>query len=255
MAKCKQTSCPKCLPGWLVQFGDLMSLLLVFFILLLSMASFDSKKVTEAIGSLTGTLSVLEGGTQTEVSPQRIQQATPIETTSETDETVNMLTTAVVEYQEMTKQASGPSMVIEEGEEGFMLRLPANLLFKPDSAEIESEDAKLFLRRVALIIDKLPPDIEVVARGHTDNVQPSEKSKYEDNWELSTARAVSVVKELITNSVGAKKLSASGNAEFKPIATNDTEEGREKNRRVDLHFLSQKRVQEDAVQKSILDAK
>ena len=83
MGKKKCPDCPKCLPGWLAAFGDLMSLLLCFFVLLLSMSTMDAKKVQEAIGSLAGALSVLEGGTKTEISRERQQQATPIETQEE----------------------------------------------------------------------------------------------------------------------------------------------------------------------------
>ncbi|MDD3506508.1 MAG: flagellar motor protein MotB, partial [Sulfurimonas sp.] len=87
--KNKCPECEKCLPMWLAAFGDLMSLLLCFFVLLLSMSSMDAKKISEAIGSLSGAMSVLEGGIKTEVSKRRIQESTPIESADETDEQVN----------------------------------------------------------------------------------------------------------------------------------------------------------------------
>lgn len=68
MGKKKCPDCEKCLPAWLAAFGDLMSLLLCFFVLLLSMSSMDAKKISEAIGSLSGAMSVLEGGIKTEIS-------------------------------------------------------------------------------------------------------------------------------------------------------------------------------------------
>ncbi|MBD3799001.1 MAG: flagellar motor protein MotB, partial [Epsilonproteobacteria bacterium] len=68
MGKKKCPDCPECMPEWLAAFGDLMSLLLCFFVLLLSMSSMDAKKVSEAIGSLAGAMSVLEGGEKTEIS-------------------------------------------------------------------------------------------------------------------------------------------------------------------------------------------
>ena len=69
--KNKCPECQKCLPGWLQTFGDLMSLLLTFFVLLLSMSTMDTKKVNEAIGSLSLALSVLEGGVKTEISKKK----------------------------------------------------------------------------------------------------------------------------------------------------------------------------------------
>jgi len=254
MAKKCKCHCQKCLPGWLQTFGDLMSLLLTFFVLLLSMSTMDAKKVQEAVGSLAGALSVLEGGIKTEVSRRRIQQATPIEETDETTETVNQLSRTVVEYNEMTQAADGPVVSLEESEEGFIIRLPANLLFEEASAEITNEDAKLFLKRIALIIDKLPNQTHISARGHTDNGQ-YRGDEFEDNWDLSAARGLSVVRELISYDVDPKRLSGSGHAEFDPIASNATAEGRAKNRRVDLYFFSLKENNKDRVENSILDMK
>ena len=88
MAKKCKCDCPKCLPEWLAAFGDLMSLLLCFFVLLLSMSTMDAKKVQEAIGSLAGALSVLEGGTKTEISRERQQITTPMEKQDETSQKI-----------------------------------------------------------------------------------------------------------------------------------------------------------------------
>ncbi len=251
MAKKKECACPKCMPGWLQTFGDLMSLLLTFFILLLSMSSMDAKKVSEAVGSLSLALSVLEGGIKTEISKKTVT-ATPIEDTVDTAEEVNLLSRTVVEFNEMTQAADGPVVSLEESEEGFIIRLPANLLFTRAGAEIDNEDAKLFLKRIALIIDKLPADTHISARGHTDNDRYG-GTEFKDNWELSTARGSSVVRELINNGVNPTKLSASGHAEFDPVASNATEEGKAKNRRVDLYFFTLKQKDKDKVQKSVLD--
>jgi len=161
MAKQKCPECETCLPAWLAAFGDLMSLLLCFFVLLLSMSSMDAKKVSEAIGSLAGAMSVLEGGSKTEISKQRIQESTPIESQSETSEQVNRVQQAVSDANEMMQKAQGPAVSIEEAQDGFMIALPAALLFKEGSAKIENEDALLFLKRMALIVDTLPNTVDV----------------------------------------------------------------------------------------------
>lgn len=253
MGKKKCPECQKCLPAWLAAFGDLMSLLLCFFVLLLSMSTMDAKKVSEAIGSLSGALSVLEGGVKTEVSKRRIQQATPIESTDETTETVNRIASAVIEANEMIKKGSGEAITVQEAEEGFVIRLPASLLFKPGSATIENEDALLFLKRIALIIANLPNDLEVSVQGHSDNVPPSAQSMFKDNWELSTARAISVLQELLKANISPDRMHAAGFSEYRPIATNETKEGRKKNRRVELHFFGKKQDDKNTLQKSILD--
>lgn len=253
MAKKKCPDCPECLPAWLAAFGDLMSLLLCFFVLLLSMSSMDAKKISEAIGSLSGAMSVLEGGTKTEISKQRIQESTPIESQDETSEVVNRVQQATADANEMMEQAEGPAIIVEEAEEGFVIELPAALLFKQGSATIENQDALLFLKRIALIIEELPNEMDVSVQGHTDDTGPGANSPFKDNWELSTARAISVLHELLLDGVKATRISASGYAEFKPVATNATVSGREKNRRVELHFFGKKNEKDVKINTSVLD--
>jgi len=251
--KNKCPECERCLPGWLAAFGDLMSLLLCFFVLLLSMSSMDAKKISEAIGSLSGAMSVLEGGIKTEVSKQRIQESTPIESKDETSQQVNRVASAVSEANEMIGKGKGPAVSLEEAQDGFVIELPASLLFKSGSATIHNEDALLFLKRVALIIGELPNETRVSVQGHTDNQGPGSKSPFKDNWELSSARAISVLQELLLDGVDPKRISASGYAEFSPKATNVTETGREKNRRVELHFFGAKPDDKEKVKKTVLD--
>jgi chemotaxis protein MotB len=252
----KKQNCPdceQCLPGWLAAFGDLMSLLLCFFVLLLSMSSMDAKKVSEAIGSLSGAMSVLEGGVKTEVSKRRIQESTPIEAQDETDQQVNMVQAAVGDANEMMEKGHGPAISLEEAQDGFVIELPAALLFKSGSATIQNDDALLFLKRIALIIGELPNETKVSVQGHTDNQGPGSSSPYKDNWELSSARAISVLQELLLDGVDPKRINASGYAEFSPKTTNVTEGGREKNRRVELHFFGAKPENEDKVKATVLD--
>ena len=252
MGKKKCPDCPECLPAWLAAFGDLMSLLLCFFVLLLSMSSMDAKKISEAIGSLSGAMSVLEGGTKTEISKRRIQESTPIESQDETAEMVNRVQQAAGDANEMMEQTKGTTISVEEAQEGFVIKLPAALLFKPGSATIENEDALLFLKRIALIIEELPNEMQVSVQGHTDNTVPAQDSPFKDNWELSSARAISVLHELLLDGVAPERISAAGYAEFQPVATNATPSGREKNRRVELHFYGKKK-ENSAAAESILD--
>lgn len=253
MGKKKCPECPTCLPAWLAAFGDLMSLLLCFFVLLLSMSSMDAKKISEAIGSLSGAMSVLEGGTQTEISKRRILEATPIESQDETSEEVNRIKQAISDSNEMMEKTEQVTITLEDAQDGFVIKLPASMLFKPGSAEIESQDTLLFLKRIALIVEELPNDFSVSVQGHTDDRGPGRNSPYKDNWELSSARAISVLHELLLDGVDPQRISAAGYAEFSPVATNATKSGREKNRRVELHFVGKKREKEAKTAKSILD--
>jgi len=252
--KCKQQECPKCLPGWLAAFGDLMSLLLCFFVLLLSMSTMDAKKVSDAVGSLAGALSVLEGGTKTEVSPKRNQEATPIESKDESAQELKTLKKTLVELNEMKSSSDSAKTTLEEAEDGFILRLPAKLLFKRDSATIQDDDAILFLKRIALIIDKLPKTIHLNIIGHTDDTQRP-KNGWQSNWQLGSARAEAVAKELIRDKISPKILTVCSKAEYDPIASNLTSDGKQKNRRVELYFFSVSNGDEKSAKKSILDTK
>ena len=253
MAKKCKCECPECMPEWLATFGDLMSLLLCFFVLLLSMSTMDAKKVKEAIGSLAGALSVLEGGSKTEVSSERIQKATPIQKNEETAQSVNKLKAAITEFKQLTSGGRGVNFVLEEGEKGFFIRLPADITFAPGSARINNTDTLLFLKRISIIIKEyLPKNIQMQIRGYTDNIPPPPTSPYMDNWGLSVARALSVLRVLLKNGVNPKQLSAAGYGEYHPIASNATPKGRAKNRRVEIWFFSTNNNAVNA-KKSILD--
>jgi chemotaxis protein MotB len=95
--------------------------------------------------------------------------------------------------------------------------------------------------------------MEVSVQGHTDTGIPGQDSPFKDNWELSTARAISVLHELLLDGVKPDRISASGYAEFTPVATNATKSGREKNRRVELHFFGKKNDNNVKLNTSILD--
>ena len=253
MAKKCKCECPECMPEWLATFGDLMSLLLCFFVLLLSMSTMDAKKVAEAVGSLAGSMGVMDGGNLVKTTKEK---GTPTsQSPTDANNMDKQISQAIAEFKELSQNANGNAISLEEGEEGFLIHLPADITFKSGSAQIANEDSILFLKRLALIIKTLSPEVQVQVRGYTDNVPPPKTSIYQDNWELSAARAITVVKELIKNRVKPTRLSAAAYGEFHPIATNATPQGRAKNRRVDIVFFAQKKSLQNKTQKTILDIK
>lgn len=225
----------KGLPLWLGTFGDLMSLLLTFFILLLSMATFDHEKVDLAVGSLQGALSVLEHGRETEITqPNRIQAA-PIVRDSPLDDVMNIFASLTTEYNEMTKISDGPGIDLEESEDGFILRIPDDLLFDTGSAVLQNSAGKMFLQRLAMELDSYKDILQLRIIGNTDNVQYRIGSAI-DNWDLSNKRALSVAEALLNLGVPSRIIQVGGDGEFNPIASNEDPQGRAKNRRVDIHF-------------------
>ncbi len=123
------------------------------------------------------------------------------------------------------------SIRMEENERGVVIHILENIVFTPGSAELKST-SKIVLNRIANIIKKLPNDIRV--EGHTDNI-PINSTLYPSNWHLSVARALNTAYHLISvEGVPPDRVSIVGNAEYKPIESNETAYGRALNRRVDI---------------------
>lgn len=223
------------LPLWLGTFGDLMSLLLTFFILLLSMATFDEEKIDQAIGSLQGALSVLEYGVETEITPPNPIQASPIQVDSTKEDVLNVLASLMNEYTEMTEISDGPGIELEESQDGFIIRIPDDLLFESGGVEIVNPNGELFLERLALEVEKFKNILNLRIIGNTDN-QPFRAGSAMDNWDLSNKRALSVANTLLSLNIPPNIMQIGGDADFNPVADNNTAEGRAKNRRVDLNF-------------------
>ena len=223
------------LPLWIGTFGDLMSLLLTFFILLLSMATFDKEKVELAIGSLQGALSILERGIETEITKPSEIQASPIQVQHNTDNVMNLLSGLITEYNEMIKTADGPSIILEESQDGFLLRIPDDLLFDTGGSAIKNKEGILFLQRLSMKINEYKDVLQLKIVGNTDNVAYTKGSRI-DNWDLSINRALSVANALSNFGVPMEIIQTGGEGEFNPIDTNETIEGRANNRRVDIYL-------------------
>jgi chemotaxis protein MotB len=116
----------------------------------------------------------------------------------------------------------------------MMLELPSAVLFASGSAKL-SVDGKATLGEVAAVLANIA-DREFQVAGHTDNV-PIKGGKFKDNWELSTARAVSVVEYLQEQGVNATALSAAGYSEYQPESDNETEDGKAQNRRIEIVLM------------------
>lgn len=147
------------LPLWLGTFGDLMSLLLTFFILLLSMATFDAKKLAEAEASIKGALSILEGGIKIEPSFERITLPADITIPPEYAEEVRLIEQSIVDFNESPNVSKGVANITGDGISGFIITLPANVAL--DSNFNINEDARTFLRRIAQIAQQMPENTNV----------------------------------------------------------------------------------------------
>lgn len=120
-------------------------------------------------------------------------------------------------------------------ERGLVVTFVSEVLFDSGMAKIRPEAHKV-LDKVAVVINKKVADKNIAIEGHTDN-EPIKKSGWKSNWELSTARATSVLHYLEEKGTSPNRLQATGYGEYRPVASNDTKEGRQKNRRVEIIIL------------------
>lgn len=143
------------------------------------------------------------------------------------------LTKIQAELQDKLKGIEGVSLSMEE--RGLVITFLDEVLFDSGKAKIRTE-AYTALDKVASVVVSKAPDLNIGIEGHTDNV-PIKYSGWKSNWELSTARATSVLHYLLDKGVLPQKLAATGYGEYRPVATNDTTEGRLKNRRVEIVII------------------
>jgi len=222
-------------PGWLTTFNDLVTLLMVFFVLLFTMGSMDTKKLKEFQYALQSGLGVLGQGSQVSIAVTDSRQD---------PDRVHLLTQAEGDGQPVDEQQVGAPM--DEALEAFTAEPGINVRYSNQGAHITFEDDLLFnfgkadinpgglkfLDKLAALLQKVPYPVRV--EGHTDNV-PIHTARYPSNWELSIARAVSVVKYFAEiGTINPQRLSAVGYGETRPQAPNDIPANRARNRRVEI---------------------
>lgn len=217
-------------PEWMATYGDMVTLLLCFFVLLFSFATLDVQKFKAIAQSMSGSLGVLDSGMTVSMEP--LVNAFPSDTPAEENEEFNELYSEMNEF--VKENGLESSIVLALDERGLLIRFMDNVLFDSGKADL-TPNARDIINKVAEIIRQNDKNVRV--EGHTDNV-PISTSKFPSNWELSTTRAVNVVKYLIEEcGIEAKRMSASGYSDQHPIDDNATREGRQRNRRVDMVII------------------
>ncbi len=143
------------------------------------------------------------------------------------------LEAAEAELEKRLKGEAGVSVGMDE--RGLVVTFVSEVLFDSGKAKIRSE-AHQVLDKVTTVLNDKVADKNIAIEGHTDN-EPIKKSGWKSNWELSTARAVSVLHYLESKGTAPKRMQATGYGEYRTVASNDTKEGRQKNRRVEIIIL------------------
>ncbi len=214
-------------PKWVVTFADLMSLLLAFFVLLLSFSSIQEAKFRELAGSLKGAFGVL--GSPTAVSINKSPPRSSIATVQIQQQLVQR------QIEELVSQSDSLGSAVEIDGQGGELRikLSERLLFPSGSGDLRAEASPVLKTLASLLATA---DGEVDIEGHTDN-RPIHTLRYPSNWELSSDRAMAVLRSLERLGISPVRMSATSFGEFRPLGPNDTPENRARNRRVELRVL------------------
>ncbi len=231
--------------SWLIPYADLLTLLLALFIVLFSMSSIDAKKFNAMSQAFN---EVLTGGTGVMDNPEPVNDSVSKDTTQDQQKQItesNNLSTDEEQKELQDIQNNMTTFIQEKNlqnnietkitDEGLLITINNNLLFESGAAEIRLENIEIAKDISELLIMDTPR--EIVISGHTDNV-PIQYANFDSNWELSVKRAVNFMKILLNNEqLDPRLFSAKGFGEYKPITTNDTEEGKAKNRRVEILIL------------------
>lgn len=229
--ECKETKCkcPAGAPAWMVTYSDLVTLLLTFFVLLLSMASMDPRKFLSATTSIKDAFGLHKTSTHMDFNipilpPVPDTKFTPVQQ----ELTVKMFERIKAELE---KLETGESIeAIMKDSDTILLRVKDSILFKPGQSKITTI-AYSSLRNIANIVRPLPMTMRI--EGHTDSTPVSNLPI--DNWNLSMDRATSVLRFFTKSDLlPLDRMAAVGYGPDRPVADNETAEGKAQNRRVDF---------------------
>lgn len=220
----KKKKCPAGAPAWMCTFADMMSLLLCFFVLILSFANLDEVEFAKVTGSLKDAFGV-QKEEMVFTSPSGELMLAP---------SFEMIPFDVRQELMEVLEAEREAGIVdaEEVRDSLIIRVKDTLVFESGKADI--------LPTFMMILDKIgkivkEADATIVVSGHTDNVPVMKGKPFKTNWGLSTARAVEVVEYWSSKyKIFPSRLSAVGYADGRPVATNNTPQGRAKNRRVEF---------------------
>ncbi|NOZ74587.1 MAG: flagellar motor protein MotB [FCB group bacterium] len=223
--------------GWLATYGDMMTLLLCFFVLMFAMSETKMDDFAELIASLKsgiGKQNVPEAGTREGLSMMSKEAEVQPEAVDELGGMVKAQMDSIesnVEEFVMKNKLGGQVKVKQDGR-GAVITISDVILFPPGDADFVSAGEDI-MAKISELLKQFPYHIKI--EGHTDNV-PIHTDEYPSNWELSANRASKIVRYLIEHGIDPTQLSCEGFAEYRPVASNDTPEGRAKNRRVEIVY-------------------
>lgn len=229
-------------PEYMLTYGDMVTLLLTFFVLMFSVGEQDPREMRLILSAFSGSLGMFTGG-QTLSKGALVEMGMTIESLP-AQQKGSSLARAKKEAQQILKPELRTRMVrVMEDERGIRISLSSDVCFEPGSATLKLDKTSELLRKVSFLAKGLPNRIRI--EGHTDDtpIDPASNvgRKYPDNWSLSTARALAVLKWMTgEGKVPEKRFEVAGYSHFRPLSPG--QEGRSPeyqadNRRVDIILI------------------
>jgi len=223
---------------WLITFSDLTMLMLCFFILLYSMSVPDEKKMSTALQAVTAAL----GGKESKMATSTIsrEEAGVILDQVMMNRQIQLAQQKVFSDVKLLQTKKGlEGLVGANFEDGIItLRAPGDVLFARGDVALTEKGRAIITEMKDFFIQHADQTINI--RGYTDDQPPPGGSRFRDNWEVSSMRAVNVLRLLMSMGIEPKRLTSTGLADLSPLFPNTSEEYRAQNRRVE--FVLEKRV-------------
>lgn len=230
MGEEEECECEEGAPAWMSTFSDMATLLLTFFVLLLSFANMDVVEFRTMMGSVRDAFGVqhehpgefmARSNSPITISPGGSPSDPSILPQSQTLERIRT---------RLNSEGLGESVEVSDSERGIVMRIREAVLFGSGSATLVA-DGMPILERIAAIAMEFARQIRI--EGHTDD-RPISTGRFPSNWELSAARATAVLRHLERTGTSADAMSIAGYADTRPVAANSDDQGRAQNRRVEF---------------------
>lgn len=231
--------------GWIVTFADMMTLILVFFILLYTLADYEDKAYRAQISQVHvldgdgNSVSVLDYSSRMGRDPEPLRVVEDMLGLKPSSDVIETLRPKI--YNEMESMIESTdlsdSVTLESVGDQINLQIDGRYLFDSGSAELKDAAVIIFNNLAQLFREN--PDYRIAIRGHTDDLSINTVA-FPSNWELSAIRATTVLRYFIQQGIDPERMSATGFADFIPLVPNDSAENRARNRRVEFVLEKQK---------------
>ena len=237
----EQQKCKKCppegAPDYMLTYGDMVTLLLTFFVMLLQLVTIDNYELRLILAAFPGLGNDAGGNTLEEGRLAELGNTVEALPSMDRGRALDEARRNAVSI--FNPEIQSQQVRVQEDERGLVISLASDAFFDPASAEVNIEQTREILQKLAQLLNN--PDLSERTfriEGHTDNIPTAEDGPWESNWELSAARSVNVLQYLTEFGVNDSQFQVMGLADTRPLYSNDTEEGRSFNRRVDVIILS-----------------